>query len=32
MVAFEIGILEIFWKINFDHTIGIHDNNLDCRH
>jgi hypothetical protein len=29
MAAFEICRLEIFWKINLDQTVGIHDNNLD---
>jgi hypothetical protein len=25
--AFEIRTAEIFWKINFELTVGIHDNN-----
>jgi len=27
---FELRRLEIFWKINLDQTVGIHDTNLDC--
>ena len=28
---FELQRLEIFWKINFDQTVGIHKNNLHCK-
>ena len=27
---FELRRLEIFWKINLDQPVGIHDINLDC--
>jgi hypothetical protein len=30
MAAFEIRNLEIFWKINLDQTVRIHESNLDC--
>ena len=26
---FELWGLEIFWKINLNRTVGIHDNNSD---
>jgi hypothetical protein len=29
MAVFEIRRLEIFWKINLEHTVENHDNNLD---
>jgi len=29
--CFEPGVLEIFWRINFRQTVGIHKNNLDCK-
>jgi hypothetical protein len=29
MAAFELRMSEVFWKINLNHTVGIHNNNLD---
>jgi len=28
---FEMCGLEIFWKINWDQTVGIHNKNLNCQ-
>jgi len=31
VAAFELSKLAIFWKINLDQTLQIHNNNLDCK-